>query len=268
MSVHDDKKLENSNNANNNRTAVKGGISPCEYPGVICCGDIDKKYDKDKISPIPTFGHIRKGETPSGYYSAAGCGSPVTAADLRPGETVLDLGSGTGCDCFQAAELVGPSGHVIGVEIAPDMLKLARRRISASPVNVEFRFGELARLPITGGSIDAVLSNYAINLAPDKRRVFSEVFRVLKPGGRLNMFDIVAVSPLPEEILTDLEAYVGCIAGAIMIDELMDILRDVGFREIAVHPQCDCREFINGWMPDRDVDKFVVPAAVTAVKSP
>ena len=164
-----------------------------------------------------------------------GCGNPVALASLREGETVLDLGSGAGFDCFLAAERVGATGHVIGVDMTAEMLEAARRNArKGNYTNVEFRLGEIENLPVSDGSVDAVISNCVINLSPDKERVFREAFRVLRPGGRLMVSDIVLTQALPEVVRNSLEAYVGCVAGAALKDDYLNLIRAAGFTDIQV----------------------------------
>jgi ubiquinone/menaquinone biosynthesis C-methylase UbiE len=166
-----------------------------------------------------------------------GCGDPITLAALQPGQTVLDLGSGGGLDCFLASKRVGPSGHVIGVDMTPEMLQRARgaaERLGAA--NVEFRQGFLEALPVDPDTVDVVISNCVINLAPDKSKVIKEVFRVLKPGGKMAVSDIVTDGPLPDEVKTSLSAWAGCIAGALDVREYQALLEAEGFTQIEVTP--------------------------------
>ncbi len=166
-----------------------------------------------------------------------GCGDPITLAGLKPGEAVLDLGSGGGLDCFLAAKQVGPSGHVIGVDMTPEMIERARaagKRLKLT--NVEFRQGFLENLPVESSSIDVTISNCVINLAADKSKVFKEVFRVLKPGAKLAVSDILTDGPLPQAVKDDLSAWAGCIAGALDVDEYRSIMKGVGFSDITIEP--------------------------------
>ena len=204
---------------------------------------------------------------PDGANLGLGCGNPQAIAALRPGETVLDLGSGGGIDCFLAAKQVGETGAVIGVDMTPEMIDRAREnaaKVGAS--NVEFRLGEIEHLPVADGIVDAILSNCVINLSPDKRTVFREAFRVLKPGGRLAIADVVATAPLPEDIRDDVELHVGCMAGAATIDEIESMLADVGFEDIRVTPIEGSREAIREWQPEVGLDDYVVPATIGAVR--
>lgn len=172
---------------------------------------------------------------PDGADLGLGCGNPLAMLDLREGETVLDLGSGGGIDCFIAARKVGPTGHVIGVDMTPEMIDRARRNAAAGPYpNVEFRLGEVEHLPVADGTVDAIISNCVINLVPDKRQVFADAFRVLAPGGRLSVSDIVLLGEVPVEIRDSVEAYVACLSGAVMRDEYLQMLRDAGFADVEV----------------------------------
>jgi len=162
-----------------------------------------------------------------------GCGNPTAIAALRPGETVLDLGSGGGIDCFLAAKMVGESGHVFGVDMTPEMVALARKNASkVGATNVEFRLGEIEHLPLAADSVDVVISNCVINLSPDKDQVFREAFRVLRPGGRLQVSDIVWTKPVPESVRGDMEQWAGCIAGALLESDYVAKIEAAGFTSV------------------------------------
>ncbi len=170
---------------------------------------------------------------PQGANLGLGCGNPVAIASLKEGETILDLGSGAGFDCFLAANKVGKNGRVIGVDMTPDMIEKARQNAKkGSYANVEFRLGEIENLPAADNSVDVVISNCVINLAPNKNRVFNEAFRVLRPGGRFMISDMVLTKELPSAVRESVEAYVGCIAGAIKKEEYLETIRLAGFHEI------------------------------------
>jgi ubiquinone/menaquinone biosynthesis C-methylase UbiE len=175
---------------------------------------------------------------PEGANLGLGCGNPVALASLKEGETVLDLGSGAGFDCFLAAKKVGKSGKVIGVDMTPEMIDKARENARKSGFsNVEFRLGEIENLPVADNSVNAIISNCVINLAPDKKRVFKEAFRVLKPRGRVMVSDIVLTQPIPEIIKNSVEAYVGCIAGASLESDYLAAIKEAGFQDIKVIEQ-------------------------------
>jgi len=183
---------------------------------------------------------------PEGANMGLGCGNPLAIASLRPGETVVDLGSGGGFDCFLAAIKVGETGRVIGVDMTPEMVAKARENARTSDYsNVEFRLGEIEHLPVEDGSADVIISNCVINLSPEKLNVFRETFRILKSGGRLAITDVVASAPLPEEFKTNPTLLFGCIAGAATIEELDSMLQEVGFTDIRICPLDESRMLIN-----------------------
>ena len=204
---------------------------------------------------------------PEGANLGLGCGNPQAIANLKPGETVLDLGSGAGFDCFLAARAVGETGHVIGVDMTHEMLQKAREKAEEIDAhNVEFRLGEIEYLPVADNTIDAIISNCVVNLSPNKPRVYREAYRVLKPGGRLAISDVVAFRPLPENVLNDLKACTGCIAGASVITDLQTILKDVGFVDIRITPKDESKGVIDDWAPGTDVSDYVASTSVEAVK--
>ncbi len=206
--------------------------SSCCAPVQSCCGtgnlakEISMKigYSEEELKAVP-----------EGANLGLGCGNPIALASLKDGEVVLDLGSGAGFDCFLAAQKVGKKGKVIGVDMTPEMIEKARENAKKGRYeNVEFRLGEIENLPVVDNSVDIVISNCVINLSPDKRRVFAEAFRVLKPGGRLMISDIVLLRELPDFIKNSIEAYIGCLSGAIMKDEYIKIINEAGFQAVSV----------------------------------
>jgi len=197
-----------------------------------CCGappsasDISRKmgYSEDELSKLP-----------EGANLGLGCGNPVALASLNVGDTYLDLGSGAGIDCFLAAEKVGSTGKVIGVDMTPEMIHRARENARKTQYdNVEFRLGEIEHLPVEDNSVDVITSNCVINLSPDKEAVFKEAYRVLKPGGRIMISDIVLLKVLPAAVLNSIEAYVSCVSGALLKDEYLRIVRDTGFENLKI----------------------------------
>lgn len=198
----------------------------------VCCGNATSPKD---ISKTIGYTDEQLQSVPEGANLGLGCGNPTAIASLKNGEVVLDLGSGAGFDCFLAANKIGPTGKVIGVDMTPEMLQKARKNAEKSGyTNVEFRQGEIENLPVEDNSVDVVISNCVINLAPDKRKVFQEAFRVLRPGGRFAVSDIVLLKDLPDKIKNSVEAYVGCISGAIFKDMYLQLLKDAGFTQVTV----------------------------------
>jgi arsenite methyltransferase len=184
---------------------------------------------------------------PEGANMGLGCGNPTALADLRPGETVLDLGSGGGFDCFLSANTVGPEGHVIGVDMTEDMIAAARANAERGGyTNVEFRLGEIESLPVADATVDVIISNCVINLVPDKHQAFAEAFRVLKPGGRLHVSDIVFDGEIPAELLQSVAAYVNCVAGAVRKDEYLSTMAAAGLTDLTIHLERDAIELLNG----------------------
>jgi SAM-dependent methyltransferase len=192
-----------------------------------------------------------------------GCGNPTAIASLRPGETVLDLGSGGGFDSFLAARAVGPTGKVIGVDMTPEMINRARtnaRKLSAT--NVEFRLGEIEHLPVADGTVDVILSNCVINLSPEKQAVFNEAFRVLRVGGRLAISDVVAIAPIPDELRTQAAAIAGCIGGAALLDDVKRMLATAGFKSIEVTIAPKSTEIVESWLEGSS--KYIASATIEA----
>ena len=210
------------------RVAREAGSCCCSS---TCCGTAKPQEIGRKIG----YSEEELEAAPAGSNLGLGCGNPIALASIREGETVLDLGSGAGFDCFLAAERVGPKGKVIGVDMTSEMVERARANAVASGYeNVEFRLGEIERLPVDDESVDLVISNCVINLVPDKKEAFKEAYRVLRPGGRLMVSDIVLLGELPEFIRESVEAYVGCVSGAAAKDEYLASMRSAGFEGVRV----------------------------------
>jgi SAM-dependent methyltransferase len=204
---------------------------------------------------------------PEGANLGLGCGNPQAIASLAAGETVLDLGSGAGFDCFLAARQVGPSGRVIGVDMTPAMLTKARRNAAKIEAkNVEFRMGEIEHLPLGDGEVDVVMSNCVVNLSPDKPAVYREAFRVLKPGGRVAISDVVMLRPIPEHLKDQALALSACVAGAASVADVEAMLEDAGFTEVKVDVSERSREFIAGWLPGSRAEDYVASASIQATK--
>lgn len=241
------------------------GKSSCGGAPSSCCGKPNETaadislglgYSGDEVTAVP-----------AGANMGLGCGNPQAIASLKPSEVVLDLGSGGGFDCFLAARAVGDQGVVIGVDMTAEMISKSRRSAEQAGFgNVEFRLGELENLPVADGIIDVIISNCVINLTPEKERVFREAYRVLKPGGRLAISDVVASAELPDALKNDMAFHTGCIAGASSIQALEAMLQRTGFESIRIKPKAESRSFIRDWMPGSKIEDYVVSATIEAVK--
>ena len=246
---------------------IKSSASCCGHDS--CCSTDSNLYPTDLLATLP------EGESTISY----GCGDPITLASLQPGQTVLDLGSGAGLDCFFAAKKVGETGRVIGVDMTPEMLERARssaKRLNLD--NVEFRQGYLEELPVQSNTVDVIISNCVINLSPDKSRVFAESFRVLRPGGKLAVSDIVTDGLLPEAVKKSLSAWAGCVAGAVEANDYIGMMKTAGFTDISVTPVFFDKETVDAAIDDmkdivelesiarEDVYKAVYSAKITAYK--
>ncbi len=211
--------------------AARGGGCGCgcgSNSGSDCCSP-------EGPEPLVDYGDLAEALV-EGSDLGLGCGMPTRFADLQPGEVVLDLGSGAGIDVFLAAKVVGPAGQVIGVDMTPAMIARARANADRAGIkNVDFRLGEIERLPVTDGYVDVILSNCVINLSQDKPRVFAEMRRVLKPGGRFSVSDIVSVGDVPAEVRQDAGLWASCIAGALDKDEYLRLIEEAGFTQVQVH---------------------------------
>jgi arsenite methyltransferase len=199
-----------------------------------CCGSGCCSGDVEVLNQLG-YTAEQTAALPEGANLGLGCGNPLALADVKPGETVLDLGSGAGIDCFLAAKDVGPSGRVIGVDMTPSMIERARANAArGSYANVEFRLGEIEHLPVADASVDLIISNCVVNLSPDKPQVFREALRALKPGGRLLVSDLVLTRPLTPELQKDVDLYVGCVAGASLREDYLRMMREAGFTGVEV----------------------------------
>jgi ubiquinone/menaquinone biosynthesis C-methylase UbiE len=248
---------------------IKSNASCCGPSSSDCCSTDSSLYPADLLSTLP------EGESTVSY----GCGDPITLASLEPGQTVLDLGSGAGLDCLFAAKKVGETGHVIGVDMTPEMIERARSSAKRLNIqNVEFRQGYLEDLPVESGTVDVIISNCVINLAPDKSKVFAEAFRVLRPGAKLAVSDIVTDGPLPDAIKKSLSAWAGCVAGAVEAKDYIHMMEAVGFTNISIVPVYFDRQTIDSAInemkdvvelktvsPD-EIYKAVYSAKITAYK--
>ena len=214
------------------RVAGKG--RSCCTPVTSCCGSTGAVLARE-ISRKMRYTERELEAVPDGANLGLGCGNPVALASLKEGDMVLDLGSGAGFDCFLAANKVGKNGRVIGVDMTPEMIEKARENArKGNYSNVEFRLGEIENLPVADNSVDVIISNCVINLSPDKRRVFAEAYRVLRPNGKLMVSDIVLLKELPDSIKNSAQAYVACLAGAIMKHKYLEAIEAAGFQEVKV----------------------------------
>jgi len=241
-----------------------GSSSCCGSGGSPCCGS-----DSSPVQISEKIGYRQDdiGTIPDGADLGLGCGNPLGQAMIKPGDTVLDLGSGGGIDCFLAARKVGPQGRVIGVDMTPEMINRARRNAEAGGFkNVEFHQGEIEALPVENDSVNLVISNCVINLSPDKPKVYSEIYRVLKPGGTVSISDIVAYKPLTEEWQKNLEALASCVSGAALIEELQKIMTSIGFADIQISPDKKSGQTIKEWFPESGLEDYIVSAHITARK--
>jgi arsenite methyltransferase len=230
----------------------------CGSTGGSSCGSESRAlgYSEDELASVP-----------DGADLGLGCGNPQAIASLRPGERVLDLGSGAGFDVFLAAKQVGPAGRALGVDMTPEMIARARANaVKAGLANVEFRLGEIESLPVPDASIDVIMSNCVINLSPDKPAVFREAFRVLAPGGRLAISDMVAIAPLPPALAADMAAYASCVSGAPVVADLEQMLTQAGFTDTRIDVVRDSAALVEGWLPETRAGDYVASALIQAVK--
>lgn len=268
--------MDNTNNANDKeatrgyirqnytKVALEGAKGGC-CGGSCCCGsnpvDISEAsirigYSEEEFLNVPMESNM-----------GLGCGNPIAIAEIQEGETVLDLGSGGGFDCFLARKQVGDTGYVIGVDMTPEMIKLSRKNAEKSGyANVDFRIGEIEHLPVADNSVDVIISNCVINLSLDKMQVFKDAYRVLKKGGRISISDVVATAQLPDNIKEDLALVAGCIGGAEYVEDIRFMLQNAGFYNIILTPKDNSREIIKSWIPDKNIENFISSFIIEAIK--
>jgi SAM-dependent methyltransferase len=251
-------------------TAIKDMVR-ARYGGIAagtvasCCGTAAPT--KDGLAREMGYSDAELTAVPDGANLGLGCGNPQAIAALKPGETVVDLGSGAGFDCFLAARQVGETGRVIGVDMTHEMLAKARENAAKTGAdNVEFRLGEIEHLPIADNTADVILSNCVINLVPNKAQVFRDALRVLKPGGRLAISDVVNIKPLTQDLAADKDLVCGCVAGAAPSTEIEAWLQDAGFRDITITVRPESRDLVASWAPGRGIEDYVVSATIEARK--
>jgi arsenite methyltransferase len=246
--------------------AAEGSPCGCQpAPGSSCCGS--SATASSSLGKIMGYSEKDLSSVVDGANLGLGCGNPTAIGKLKPGEIVLDLGSGAGFDCFLAAKQVGEQGSVIGVDMTPEMLAKARGNAEKMGLkNVEFRLGEVEHLPLADNSVNVILSNCVINLSPEKRKVFAEAYRVLKPGGRLAISDVVATADMPDELRKQAAMFTGCIAGAERVDRLEKTLAEIGFEDIRIRLKSQSRELVGNWFPGSGAENYVASADIEAVK--
>jgi ubiquinone/menaquinone biosynthesis C-methylase UbiE len=261
----DDAQIKEMVRARYGGIAAKASEASCCAPAASsCCGPETASHDKARRMG---YSEAELAAVPEGANLGLGCGNPQAIAAMQPGEIVVDLGSGAGFDCFLAARQVGDTGQVIGVDMTHEMLKKARDNAAfIGARNVEFRLGELEHLPIADNTADVVISNCVINLVPDKGQVFREAFRVLKPGGRLAVSDVINIVPLPAELRADPVLLCGCVAGAAPAERIEAWLREAGFVEARVTPDFESRKMVESWASGRGIENHIASAMVEARK--
>jgi len=283
MDIIDKEKIKESVRESYAKVANAGGVSIKSSMATSCCGPSNTSADTnvaasccggpevtpEQMSAVMGYSNEEIASVIEGANMGLGCGNPVALASLKPGETVVDLGSGGGFDCFLAAKQVGESGQVIGVDMTPEMISKARKNADKTGTkNVEFRLGEIEHLPVADNSADLIMSNCVINLSPDKPQVYREAYRILKPGGRLSISDVLATAALPDEIRINLALVAACVGGAETFDDTEKILKEAGFQNIKISANDNSRELIREWDPDKSENAvdYVVSAYIEAVK--
>jgi len=247
----------------NYASVAQAGSSSCCEPAASCCSGAPPTADE--IAAQLGYSTEELSAVPDGANMGLGCGNPRAIAGLKPGEVVVDLGSGGGLDCFLAAKQVGDTGRVIGVDMTPEMIEKARnnaRQVGAD--NIEFRLGEIEHLPLADNSADVIISNCVINLSPDKPAVYADAFRVLRPGGRLAISDVVATAEMPEQIRDNIKLLAACVSGAAKVADLEQLLSGIGFVDVDIALKEGSREFIREWAPGHGIEDYVSSAYITA----
>jgi arsenite methyltransferase len=283
METRDKEEIREAVRESYGKVAKAGGISIGTSPAASCCGPSDGSAETntaasccggpevtpEQMSTVMGYSKEDIAGVIEGANMGLGCGNPVALASLKSGETVVDLGSGGGFDCFLAARQVGETGQVIGIDMTPEMITKARMNSEKMGTkNVEFRLGEIEFLPVADNSADLIMSNCVINLSPDKLSVYREAYRILKPGGRLSISDVLATAKLPDEVQKNLALVAACVGGAATFEDTEKILKKAGFQNIKIKANDNSRNLIREWDPDiseKAVD-YVVSAYIEAVK--
>jgi len=273
----DESKAETAVEQNNFREEIRQSYakvanamdeSTYDGPAASCCGTSDDDDINTLISTRLGYSKAELDMVPTGADMGLGCGNPKAIAALKEGETVVDLGSGGGFDCFLASAEVGNTGKAIGIDMTPDMISKARNNAEKGNFdNVEFRLGEIEHIPVADSTVDVIISNCVINLSPDKGQVFKETFRILKTGGRIAISDVVATIELPEEMRNDTMLIAGCMGNAALIQDIQNDLEAAGFSQIEIKPKEESREFIQDWAPGKGAEDYVVAATIEAIKA-
>jgi SAM-dependent methyltransferase len=246
--------------------AATGAGCRCTSPAAGgCCGPSPDSLEQ--VNRIMGYSDTELGSVIEGANRGLGCGNPTAIGELQPGDVVLDLGSGAGFDCFLVAQKVGEKGRVIGVDMTPEMLLKARENaLKAGAGNVEFRLGEIEHLPVADNSVDIIISNCVINLSPEKQQVFRDAYRVLKPGGRLFISDVVATAEMPDSMREQAALMTGCIAGAERTDRLRYFLDEAGFENVEIELKAHSKALVSGWFPGSGAEEYVSSADIYALK--
>lgn len=250
---------------------IRKSYTEVALKGSGCCGGgcscNDVVIDINKSSVNIGYAESDLAGVPTEANMGLGCGNPIAIAGLKEGEVVLDLGSGGGFDCFLARRQVGETGYVIGVDMTPEMIKLARKNAENSGyTNMEFRLGEIEHLPVADASVDVIISNCVINLSLEKEQVFKDAYRVLKPGGRLSISDVVATAELPPNIKQDLALISACMGGAGYVEDVRVMLGIAGFKDIRMIPKDNSKEIIKSWAPGKNIEDYVASFNIEAIK--
>ncbi len=248
---------------------AEADAADCGCSTSSCCGP--DATTAENISRHLGYSEQDVSEVPEGANMGLGCGNPQAIANLKPGETVLDLGAGGGFDCFLASKAVGSEGKVIGVDMTASMISKARNNSETGDyTNVEFRLGEIENIPAADNEIDVIISNCVINLSPAKDKVYKEAFRVLKPGGRLAVSDIVAIAPMPDELSDNVALYTGCVAGASPVKDQIKMMEEAGFEDIRIKSKSESEDLIDKWgnelVVGAHLSDYVISASIEAVK--